>query len=72
MRISPRRQQGSTPGVPKRYAGRWIAWDHEQTRIVASGTTLAEARRKAREAGESDPLLAKVPRADVRFVGAGL
>lgn len=57
------------PVVPKEFAGRWIAWDREQTRIVATGRTFAEAKQAADEVGESEPLLAKAPRADVRFVG---
>lgn len=60
------------PAVPRKYAGQWIAWDHDHTRIIASGTTYAEARDAAVAAGESDPLLDKIPRADVRFVGGGL
>ena len=30
------------PTVPIEYAGKWIAWDHAMTRIVASGTAPAE------------------------------
>ncbi|MDZ4659587.1 MAG: DUF5678 domain-containing protein [Bythopirellula sp.] len=57
------------PLVPREYAGRWIAWNHEQTKIVASGRTLDEARQAAESAGEVDPIMAKAPRADVRFLG---
>lgn len=60
-----------SPAVPRKYAGQWIAWDHEHSRIIASSTTYAEARNAALAAGENDPLLDKVPRADVRFVGGG-
>ncbi len=55
--------------VPRIYAGQWIAWDRRQTRIVASGRTFAEAEERAGAAGESDPVMAKAPKADVRFVG---
>ena len=55
--------------VPKEYSGKWIAWDFNLTRIVASGTTFAEAKQAAQAAGETRPILAKVPRADVRFLG---
>ncbi len=57
------------PTVPKRYAGQWIAWDQEQTRIVSSGSTYDEAYEAAIAAGEQHPLLAKAPAANVRFVG---
>lgn len=57
------------PTVPRNYAGQWIAWNRARTTIVASGRTLDEARRAAEAAGEPQPILAKVPRADVRFLG---
>ncbi len=55
--------------VPIRYAGLWVAWDRRQTKIIASGRTLAEAKARADAAGEPDPVLAKAPKADARFVG---
>ncbi len=58
-----------SPSVPAEYCGRWIARNHERTRIVASGITLTEARAAASHAGESRPFLTKAPEAHVRFVG---
>ncbi len=55
--------------VPLEYCGKWIAWDHERTRIVASGDSLAEAKESARQVGETKPIIAKAPNAHVRFVG---
>jgi hypothetical protein len=60
------------PTVPKEYAGKWIAWDHAMTRIIASGTTLAEVLKAANDVGEPDPVLDKVPPANVRLIGAGI
>lgn len=57
------------PIVPKKFAGQWIAWNRARTAIVASGRTLDDARRAAEAAGEPEPILAKAPRADVRFLG---
>jgi hypothetical protein len=48
----------------------WIAWNSKQTQIIASGKTLAEAHKGALAAGDQDPLLEKVPRADVHFAGS--
>jgi len=62
-------QPFSVPRVPKEYGGKWIAWDFNRTRIMASGTTFEEAKKAAQAAGEIRPILAKVPRADVRFLG---
>ena len=56
--------------IPQQYAGLWIAWDSLETMIIASGRTLEEARQAAQRAGEPAPVLEKVPRADVRFVGS--
>jgi hypothetical protein len=60
------------PTVPSEYAGKWIAWNHAMTRIVASGTTPAEVLEAAKKLGESDPVLGKAPRANVRIIGAGI
>ncbi len=57
------------PVVPAHYSGLWIAWNADQTEIVGSGRTLAEAKEAARAKGEMEPLFAKVPKANVRFVG---
>lgn len=57
------------PVVPIAYSGKWIAWDFRRTRILASGHTAKETREAAIQAGEPKPILSKVPRADVRFIG---
>lgn len=58
------------PTVPIEYAGKWIAWDRALTRIVASADSLTEVLNAAKKAGEPDPILDKVPPADVRLIGA--
>lgn len=58
------------PIVPKRYGGKWIAWDYAGTKIVASGDTLAAAKQAAEIAGEVNPRFEKVPHSDVRIIGA--
>ena len=57
------------PRVPSQYSGQWIAWNHEQSRIVASGPTLQSALEAAIALGELQPLLTKAPDARTRFVG---
>ena len=59
----------SPPIVPVKFAGQWIAWDRTKTRIVAHGQSFAAAKQAAAAAGEPDAVLAKVPKADARFVG---
>ena len=57
------------PRVPRQYGGQWIAWNHEQSRIVASGPTLQSALEAAIASGELQPLLTKAPDARTPFVG---
>jgi Family of unknown function (DUF5678) len=57
------------PMVPIEYAGKWVAWDHDETRVVASGKTFAEAVEAAERAGEKDPVMQKLPKANVHIVG---
>ena len=62
-------EERAAPVVPRRFAGQWIAWNRSRNAIVASGRTLDDARRAAEAVGEPAPILAKAPRADVRFLG---
>jgi hypothetical protein len=57
------------PRVPCEFGGRWIAWNHERSKIIADGATLSEARTAAQLAGEARPFLTKAPDPTVRFVG---
>jgi hypothetical protein len=50
-----------SPRVPGELRGKWVAWDRDQTRIVASGHTFEEAKGAAGAAGESSVLMARVP-----------
>lgn len=57
------------PLVPIEYCGKWIAWDHNRTKILGSGETLSDARDAANKAGETRPYLTKAPHATIRFAG---
>ncbi|MCX7427256.1 MAG: hypothetical protein NTW96_16710 [Planctomycetia bacterium] len=46
--------------VPAEFANLWVAWDRNQTRIVASGPTFDEAKRAAAATGHRAIILAKV------------
>ena len=39
----------------------WIAFSGDESRVVAHGATYEEAVSNAEKAGESDPLLVKIP-----------
>ena len=49
-------------GVPK---GSWVAISKDETRVVAYSADLDEALDKAKEAGESDPIVIRVPEVEV-------
>ncbi len=57
------------PAVSIEYCGKWIAWDFDETKIVASGHSYAETKKAAQAAGEDRPVLVKAPQADARFIG---
>lgn len=61
--------QKNQPTVPIEHAGKWIAWDHGMTRIVASGESPTEVLESAKKVGVFDPILDKSPRASVRLIG---
>ena len=47
--------------IPK---GSWVAISHDEQRIVAFAASLEEAVRKAKEVGEPDPIVIRVPETD--------
>ena len=59
----------SPPIVPIEFAGKWIAWDFDETRIIACGRSYQETKNAALATGENRPILEKVPDARVRFIG---
>lgn len=58
-----------TPTVPIEFAGKWIAWNFDETRIIASGRTYQDTLQQALATGEAKPILEKAPDARVRFIG---
>ncbi len=57
------------PTVSVEYGGKWIAWKHDQSEIIADGNTFADVRAAAIAVGEPRPLLEKVPQSDAWYVG---
>lgn len=47
-----------------KYGGKWIAWDHGDNKVIASGRTFGSTYDKAVKSGEKQPIMEKVPRAD--------
>ena len=61
--------QKQLPDVPIEYAGQWVAWNGQRSKIIASGKDFAEVNRATEKTGEKHPLFEKVPRPDTRYVG---
>jgi uncharacterized protein DUF5678 len=41
--------------------GSWVAFSHDESRVVAHGKTYDEVVGQAERAGESDPVVTRVP-----------
>jgi len=48
-------------GVPK---GAWVALSKDEERLIAYGAELQDVIQKAKDAGENDPIVTRVPEAD--------
>ena len=59
----------SNKAVPLAYAGKWVAWNADHSRIVAHAATFRQLWEHVRAEKIDDPVFEKVPQADVRFVG---
>jgi hypothetical protein len=55
--------------VGAEYGGKWIAWDEQNIRIVASGDTFDEVQHAAQSAGVEEAILEFVPPSDSAFIG---
>ncbi len=44
--------------IPK---GAWVALSHDEKRVIAHGPELQQVLEKARQAGEPDPVVVRVP-----------
>jgi hypothetical protein len=54
--------------VPAEYAGQWVAWNEDRSRVLAHGPDLTEVRAQAIALGCVRPLLQRIPRGP--FVGS--
>jgi Family of unknown function (DUF5678) len=44
--------------------GAWVAVSKDEERVIAYAAELQEVLRKAKEAGENDPIVTRVPEVD--------
>ncbi len=54
----------------KDYKGQWVALKDDETTVIASGNKLPEVIRKATDKGYDKPILTKVPKKDMTYIGS--
>jgi hypothetical protein len=69
MATNPQSPKVNPEPVGANYGGKWIAWNDDAVKIVASGDTLEAVRQQALDAGVKLPGLEFVPPSDRAFVG---
>ena len=55
--------------APIEYAGQWVAWNKEQTEVIAHGRDLASVREAAIAAGHRNAIFERVRQPGVAFIG---
>lgn len=58
--------------IYKKYKGFWVALDNDEITVIANGKTAKEAWQNARKKGYNKPILTRMPRKLVSYVGFGL
>ena len=43
------------------YAGKWVALNRDETKVIGSGATVEDAIHQAKENGEDHPIVIKAP-----------
>jgi hypothetical protein len=66
--MSENQEVKQRPVVPEEFAGKWIAWTSDGSRIVASGDSLKETVAGAQSAGAVDPGFEWIPPANLRLM----
>lgn len=54
----------------KDYKGQWVALKDDETTVISSGLKLAEVIRVAEGKGYPKPILTKIPKKDVVYIGS--
>jgi len=55
----------------KKYPGEWVALASDEKTVLASSKKAKKALRDAQRAGISKPILFKVPKTSLAYVGGG-
>lgn len=55
--------------MAQKYRGKWVALKSDRKTVVASGKDVASVLRKAREKGVELPVITRMPRKLMHFIG---
>ena len=59
-------------GIYKKYKGNWVALAEDEITVLAAAKSAKEALSKAKNKGYKNPILTKMPKKLVTYVGAGV
>lgn len=52
------------------YKGQWVALKDDETTVISSGSKLSEVLRKAVDKGFDKPIITKIPKKDITYIGS--
>ena len=55
--------------MAKKYKGKWVALQADRKTVVASGKNVADVLRLAQDKGVKMPIITRMPRLPMRFIG---
>lgn len=56
--------------ITKKYKGLWVGLKNDERTVVASGKTVQEVLQRAKDKGQPNPILFRVPTKVVPYVGS--
>lgn len=59
-------------GIYQQYKGKWVTLQDDEVTVITSGRTAQEAWEKAQALGHAHPILSRIPKELVTYIGAGL
>lgn len=55
--------------IQQKYAGKWVAFKDDEKSVISIGNTATAALQKAKKQGFQEPILSKMPKKVVPYIG---